>query len=69
VKALIERARAAGAKRAEAAAQRIADGLLAPGIFVTVHGTDVVLSGRGLWRRMLTDVRLRAIGLWVRSGQ
>lgn len=33
-----------------------------PGVSVTVEGTVVTLSGRGLWRRWLADPALRWLG-------
>lgn len=69
MRALTERARAAGAVRARVVAEDVAAGIEAPGISVTIEGSDVVLSGRGLRRRLITDARLRAIGLMWRSGR
>lgn len=53
--------------RAEAVARDVAAGIDVPGVIATAEGADVVLEGRGLRRRMLSDVRLRAIGQRARA--
>lgn len=60
---LIERGERIGAVRRENLAQRLAATADLPGdVAVTVEEAGVVLSGRRLGARMLSDARLRWIG-------
>ncbi|WP_313539561.1 hypothetical protein [Sphingomonas sp.] len=58
------RADAAGRAAATDAAGRLAERVreAVPGVSVTVEGSAVTLSGRGLWRRWLADPALRWLG-------
>ena len=57
-----------GAARAAAVAaqlaERVADAV--PGVAVSVEADRVVLTGRGLARRAVTDPLLRDLGSWLR---
>ena len=71
---MFERLMAVGLRRAEARKGRriavLAERLgqdLPPGVRVEAGEDAVVLSGRRLWRRWLSDARLRAIGLLARG--
>lgn len=58
------RAESAGRTAATDAAGRLAEQVRAavPGVSVTVEGSAVTLSGRGLWRRWLANPALRWLG-------
>ena len=62
--ALAGRMRAIGAERVADATGRIAEAVRAevPGVSVEAGDGEVLLSARGLSRRMMTDARLRWIG-------
>jgi hypothetical protein len=63
----LERAEALGERRAGAVRERVAEAAGAvPGVAVAVEGDGVVLSGRGLARRTITDPRLHDIAGWGR---
>ena len=71
---MFERLMARGLKRAEAQRARRIAGLaervaedVPPGVAVEAGPEGVILVGRGLRRRMLSDVRLRAIGLLAKG--
>jgi hypothetical protein len=71
---MFERLMARGQKRAEAQrakriaelAERVAEDV-PPGVTVETGSEGFTLAGRGLRRRMLRDVRLRAIGLLAKG--
>lgn len=58
------RAEAAGARAAARAAERLAEAAAEalPGITAQAEGSRVVVSGRGLARRMLSEPALRWLG-------
>jgi alpha-beta hydrolase superfamily lysophospholipase len=62
------RAGRTGAARAAAVAAQLADRITdaVPGLTVAAEADRVVLSGRGLARRAVTDPLLRDLGSWVR---
>jgi len=63
----VERAEAIGARRADAVRERVATAAgQVPGVAVAVEGDGVVLSGRGLVRRTISDPRLQDIAGWAR---
>lgn len=63
----LERAEAVAERRAAAVRDRVAAGAGAvPGVAAEVVDDGVVLSGRGLTRRTITDPRLHAIAGWGR---
>ncbi|KQT34670.1 hypothetical protein ASG29_00410 [Sphingomonas sp. Leaf412] len=64
----VERAAARAAEGAVARATgRVADVLRdVPGVTVSAEAGRVVVAGRGLVRRMLTDARLRWVAGWLR---
>ncbi|HKR16998.1 hypothetical protein [Rhizorhapis sp.] len=71
---MFERLMALGLRRAEVRkglriavlAERLGEDL-PPGVRVEAGEDSVVLSGRRLWPRWLSDARLRAIGLLARG--
>jgi hypothetical protein len=66
---LMDRVRALAAQQAAALAARLVERAAAElpkDVSAEVDGEDVVLRGRGLWRRLGFDSRLRDIG---RGGQ
>ncbi|WP_284055148.1 hypothetical protein [Stakelama marina] len=65
---LTGRGRKAGARAVDRKAREIAAAVreAAPGVRVAREGDDVVLSGRGVWRRRLGDPALRWIGGMLR---
>jgi hypothetical protein len=65
MRAVLARGEAAAEARVRAVAERVAAAVDVPGVTAEVVGDDVVLSGRGLARRALTDPRLRD-GEWRR---
>lgn len=58
------RAEAIGRQAADDAAMRLGERVreTVPGVSVSVDGSSVTLSGRGLWRRWLADPGLRWLG-------
>jgi len=71
---MFERLMARGLKRAEAQRARRVAGLakavvsdLPPDVAVETGSDGITLVGRGLRRRMLSDARLRAIGLLAKG--
>ena len=58
------RAEAIGRQAADDAAMRLRERVreTVPGVSVSVDGSSVTLSGRGLWRRWLADPGLRWLG-------
>ncbi|KQM96667.1 hypothetical protein ASE78_11865 [Sphingomonas sp. Leaf25] len=67
MRALTERGRTAGAARAAKVRERVAvrAGRVA-GVTVAVEGDAVVLSGRGLARRSITDPAFAQVAEWGR---
>lgn len=65
---LLRRARRIGDRRAVQAARRLGDAISAElgGVTVQVERTGVRLTGRGLFRRWITDARLRWLGRLLR---
>ncbi|MEP9400386.1 hypothetical protein [Sphingomonas sp. VNH70] len=64
---LIARGQAIGAARAEAVRDRVAAAARGvPGVSASVAGERVVLAGRGLVRRTLTDPALADMAEWGR---
>jgi hypothetical protein len=71
---MFERLMAVGRKRAEGQRARTIEQIAAcvaedvpAGVRVRAEEEGVVLSGHGLWRRWLSDARLRGIGLLMRE--
>jgi hypothetical protein len=62
----VRRAEAQRARRIAELAKRVADDV-PPGVTVETGSEGVALVGRGLRRRMLGDVRLRAVGLLAKG--
>lgn len=61
-----------GARAAAAAAERIvraAQGEVPGDVRVTREGSDIVLSGRNLRARSISDTRLRGFGLLAEDGR
>lgn len=64
---LIERGERAAATRARKVAETVAARVgEVPGVTAQAEGTDVVLSGRALVRRTISDARLMWIAGWMR---
>ena len=65
--ALAKRGVALGEARALDAAERVAAEVAAvPGVTVEIVADGVVLSGRGLARRAVSDAQLRDLAGWMR---
>ncbi|MBD8679837.1 hypothetical protein [Sphingomonas sp. CFBP 13720] len=65
--ALARRGVALGEARARDAVERVAAEVAAvPGVTVEIVADGVVLSGRGLARRAVSDARLRDLAGWMR---
>jgi hypothetical protein len=65
--AAVERAEAMAARRADAVRERVvAAAGQVPGVAAEVVGDGVVLSGRGLVRRTISDPRLQDVAGWGR---
>lgn len=63
----LERAEALGARRAVVVRARVvAAAEEVPGVAAEVVGDGVMLSGRGLTRRTVSDPRLQAVAGWGR---
>lgn len=63
----VARAEAIGERRAAAARERVVVAASeVPGVAAEVVGDAVVLSGRGLTRRTITDPRLHDVAGWGR---
>lgn len=63
---VLDRGRRAAEARAEAVRGELAARIAVPGVSVSVEGEHVVLTGRGLRLRALTDPALRWIGSVLR---
>lgn len=65
---LLRQAERVGTRRAERAAQRLCDeiGAMLPDIRIVRERERVRLSGRGLFRRWITDAALRWLGRLLR---
>ncbi|MDJ0278969.1 hypothetical protein QLH51_19460 [Sphingomonas sp. 2R-10] len=67
MRAAVERAEAIGERRAGVVRDRVAAAAReVPGVAAEVVGDGVMLSGRGLTRRTITDPRLHDIAGWGR---
>lgn len=60
--ALFKRVEAVAARRRRAVIARLMQSPLPPGVSASQGGDGVVLSGRKLRHRFITDVRLRSFG-------
>lgn len=58
-------AQARRARRIAALAEQVGDDL--PDVALSVDADGLVLEGRGLLRRVMSDARLRAIGLFAKG--